>query len=201
MCDESLKVVFLGDANVGKTSIINRALKGMFTDEIQETIGAYCQQKTIDIDGNDVTLDIWDTAGQEKFRSLAPMYYRGAAAVILVYSITDLNSFQELNTWINDLKQNGSPQILFIVGNKADLEDQRVISTEDGESFAKNVSATFFEVSAKVGTSIEELFSSVALEAHQQALIPAADDNKPPPQGVLLEKTNDQAANNQKCGC
>jgi small GTP-binding protein len=155
------KVVFLGGEGVGKTSIVARATGGGFRPDQQSTVGS--QYSTLDIthENQTLTLRIWDTAGQERYRSLGPMYYQNSDVAIIVFALTDEKSFICAGGWIAELNEYfEDPPKLFIVGNKSDLQD-RVISNENGNSFAAAVSAEYFETSAKTGDAIEDLFDAV----------------------------------------
>ncbi|KAK8892295.1 hypothetical protein M9Y10_029520 [Tritrichomonas musculus] len=163
MEESEVKVVLLGQSAVGKTCIVNHLLTGKFDDSVSPTLGASYASKTLDINNQKVSLQIWDTAGQERFRVLAPMYYRGAQAAILVYSIIDDASFQEVDYWASSLKENaGSGVELFLVGNKCDLESERVIKEDQGKDKAESIGAQFFETSALTGASISDLFTTLA---------------------------------------
>jgi small GTP-binding protein len=115
------------------------------------------------IDNTEVRLQIWDTAGQERYRGMTPMYFRGAHEAIVAYAVTDQESFEGVDSWITSLRDNADPEIiLLLVGNKCDLDDQRVVSTEAGQQKANELSATFYEVSAKTGDRVEDLFLDLA---------------------------------------
>ncbi|KAG9094360.1 hypothetical protein FRC06_010885 [Ceratobasidium sp. 370] len=127
------KVVIMGSAGVGKTSLVTRYVEERFAPQTTTTTGAFFHSKKVTVDGTKVRLQIWDTAGQERFRSMAPMYYRGASAAILVYDITSASSFDDVKVWIDELKRNCDPDLLiFIVGAKADLaaHGQRVVTSD-----------------------------------------------------------------------
>lgn len=127
------KVVIMGSAGVGKTSLVTRYVEGRFASQTTTTTGAFFHSKKVTVDGTKVRLQIWDTAGQERFRSMAPMYYRGANAAILVYDITNASSFDDVKVWIDELKRNCDPDLLiFIVGAKADLaaHGQRAVTSD-----------------------------------------------------------------------
>ncbi|KAI8443160.1 RAB5B, member ras oncogene family, isoform CRA_b, partial [Phakopsora pachyrhizi] len=128
------KVVILGMQGVGKTSIVHRYTTGSFSYSLTSTIGASFCTKKLSVDGCKVRLQIWDTAGQERFRSMAPMYYRGANAAILVYDLTNQESFSDIQNWIDELRQNmTSDLIIQIVGSKADLaHDRRAVDLDEG---------------------------------------------------------------------
>ena len=165
------KVVLLGAASVGKTCIVTREISDFYDPEQTPTVGASFSVKTITIGDITMNLRIWDTAGQERFRSLAPMYYQGSQAAIIVFSIIDSDSFEQAEYWINELKMHfTTPPALFLVGNKVDLADSRIISAEQAERKAKEINATYFETSAKNGQNVSELFECIAdtLINHQE---------------------------------
>jgi len=160
------KLVILGNTKAGKTSIITRIVHKNFDKYIQPTIGATFFTITIDIDNDTkVKFEIWDPSGHDKYASLAPMYYRGASIIILVYDITDKKSFEKMqNQYNNLLLKNNDTTITAVVGNKIDLEDElREVSTEEGTEFAKkNNLPFFFETSAKTGQNIDLMFANLA---------------------------------------
>lgn len=163
MALHEVKLCLLGESGVGKTCVVNRFVSDVFTDHENLTVGAAFTTKTVKVGDNSVLFQIWDTAGQEKYRGLAPMYYRGSAAAVVVYDITSEESFDEMQTWITELKQLGPQNIvLAIAGNKSDLEDQRRVSLATGEAFAKNSNAIFRETSAKDGSNVHSLFRTIA---------------------------------------
>ena len=156
------KLILIGDVAVGKTSIINSILGQKFNDEYEPSIGVDFFSKTIKYKGKSIKLQIWDSAGQEKFRRLIPNYIRGASLIILVYDITNKSSFNNLNSWIEFINNYESTNII-ICGNKIDLKDKREVSYEEGEKFSEEKKMDFFEVSAKEETNLlNMLFSSVA---------------------------------------
>jgi small GTP-binding protein len=157
------KVVFLGSANVGKTSIICRAISDEFSANISSTIGACFASKQVHLKNTAANLQIWDTAGQERFRTIAPMYYRGAAVAVLVFSVTDEKSFQDVETWATEvLAQASDIPELFVVANKIDLGADRIVRGPEIEVLAKKLRAETAEVSAKSGIGVDELFVRVA---------------------------------------
>ena len=153
------KLIFLGDQNVGKSCILNRFMNDTFTEEYQATIGIDFQSKNVQIDNQDIHLLLYDTAGQEKFRSLIPMYTRDSNIILLVYEINNKDSFLHLPDWINDLTNVNKDDVIFaLVGNKIDLEESREVSTEEGQKFAEEHGYIFQEVSAKTGDGFSDLF-------------------------------------------
>ncbi len=153
------KLIFLGDQAVGKSCILNRFMNDTFSEEYQATIGLDFQSKNIQIDNQDINLLLYDTAGQEKFRSLIPMYTRDAKIILLVYDITSKESFNHISDWLKDLTTVKKEEVIFaLVGNKIDLDDKREVTYEEGENFAKEHEYIFSEISAKTGDGFQELF-------------------------------------------
>ena len=153
------KLIFLGDQNVGKSCILNRFMNDVFIEEYQATIGLDFQSKNVQIDNQDIHLLLYDTAGQEKFRSLIPMYTRDANIILLVYDISSKESFEHLPDWLKDLNNINKNDVIFaLVGNKNDLADNRQVTFEEGEKYAKENDFIFQEVSAKTGDGFSELF-------------------------------------------
>ena len=153
------KLIFLGDQSVGKSCILNRFMNDTFTEEYQATIGLDFQSKNVQIDNQDIHLLLYDTAGQEKFRSLIPMYTRDANIIILVYDISNKESFIHLPDWIKDLTNIKMDEVIFaLVGNKIDLDDKREVNEEEGKKYAEEHDFIFQEVSAKTGDGFSDLF-------------------------------------------
>jgi Ras-related protein Rab-6A len=153
------KLIFLGDQGTGKSSILNRFVDDKFDPNYQATIGLDFQSKNVKIDNQDIHLLLYDTAGQEKFRSLIPMYTRDANIIILVYDITRKDSFTHIPDWVKDLTNVKLDEVIFgLVGNKIDLEDQRQVTKEEGEKYAQDNNIIFQEVSAKTGDNFSDLF-------------------------------------------
>ncbi|CAD8092283.1 unnamed protein product [Paramecium primaurelia] len=162
---QKYKIVFLGEQAVGKTSIINRFIFDNFTGNEQPTVGIDFISKTLQVDNKSVRLQLWDTAGQERFRSLIPSYIRDSQAAIICYDITNEKSFQNLPRWIEDVKEErGDEVLIYILGNKIDLESERLISTKQAEDKAKELGAQFQEVSAKNATNVAEFFKKLSYE-------------------------------------
>lgn len=156
------KIILTGDVAVGKTAMINRLLGSKFNDEYEPSIGVDFFSKTLKFKGKQIKLQIWDSAGQEKFRSLIPNYIRGASLIFLLYDVTNKNSFNHLPDWIKFINNIENTNIV-IIGNKIDLEDNREVTIEEGRKFAKDNNYEIFEISAKEGTGLlEMMISSVA---------------------------------------
>ena len=159
------KVVLLGDSGVGKTCIISRYISGQFDENSATTNGASYASKQVDYANlkKSVILDIWDTAGQEKYKSLTKFFYKDAAVAILVYDITRKESYENIkNYWYQQIQENGDKNlVLGIVGNKSDLYEVEAVSEPEAREFAKNIGAIFGLTSAQNNTGINELFSDV----------------------------------------
>ncbi|KAJ2156609.1 GTP-binding protein of the rab/ypt [Coemansia sp. RSA 552] len=194
------KFVFLGESAVGKSSIVTRFARNEFNQYNESTIGAAFMTKDVDIGGTTATLRIWDTAGQERYKSLAPMYYRGAEGAVVVYDITQEESFGKAKAWISELqRQTDSKTAVALVGNKLDLGAQRTVSTDEGARYAGEVGALFFETSAQSGQNVAELF--VALAKKVPLPVPAATQLQGNGPAInMLASAEGRAANND-CAC
>ena len=156
------KIIFLGDQYVGKSSILNRFYQDKFEEDYQATIGLDFHSKNVDINNTTIRLLLYDTAGQEKFKSLIPMYIRDANIIIVVYDITNKDSFIHTEHWANETKDLKREDAIFVlVGNKTDLEENRAVSSKEAQQFANERGFLFHEVSAKTGEEVQELFTSV----------------------------------------
>ena len=158
-----IKILTLGDTLVGKSSIVLRYSENKFTSSILSTIGVDSKRKIVKVKGETVKVSIWDTAGQEKYQNIAKQYYFGANGVLLIYDITNEKSFKKIDFWYNDLKDNVNIDEMFVclIGNKKDLESKRVITKEKAEEYAKELNIPYYEVSAKSGEGIKQLFLGV----------------------------------------
>jgi len=158
------KLVLLGDAGVGKTAIAVQFVKGQFNEFTESTIGASFMNQTVTLpDETLIKFQIWDTAGQERFHSLAPMYYRGAQAAIVVYDMTNKASFEKAKDWVKELQQQGDPNVVVaFVGNKVDMPQSRKVPVEEAQKYADENGLYFIETSAKTAANVPELFMTIA---------------------------------------
>jgi len=157
------KYIIVGDTAVGKSCLLLQFTDKRFQPVHDLTIGVEFGSRTLTIDDNQVKLQIWDTAGQEKFRSITRSYYRGAAGALLVYDITRHETFEHLTTWLEDCrKYSNSNIVIMLIGNKCDLENKRQVTKEEGEAFAKEHSLLFLETSAKTAQNVEAAFINTA---------------------------------------
>ncbi|XP_044079589.1 ras-related protein Rab-6A isoform X1 [Siniperca chuatsi] len=194
------KLVFLGEQSVGKTSLITRFMYDSFDNTYQATIGIDFLSKTMYLEDRTIRLQLWDTAGQERFRSLIPSYIRDSAAAVVVYDITNVNSFQQTTKWIDDVRtERGSDVIIMLVGNKTDLADKRQVSIEEGERKAKELNVMFIETSAKAGYNVKQLFRRVA--AALPGMDTTQDKSREDMIDIKLEKPPELPVNDGACSC
>ena len=157
------KVVLLGESAVGKSSLVLRFVKGQFHEYQESTIGAAFLTQTVQIDDTTVKFEIWDTAGQERYHSLAPMYYRGAQAAVVVYDITNRDTFSKAQNWVRELQRQANANVVIaLAGNKLDLANKRVIEYNEAESYANENNLLFMETSAKTAANVIDLFTAIA---------------------------------------
>lgn len=156
------KVLVLGEAATGKTSLAMRYTTGGWRDNYLMTLGANFLVKNLNIEGVDVKLVIADTAGQERFRSILPVFYKGAKAAVLVYDITRRESFEQIDWWQQEIQKNAGNIPYILVGNKIDLEEYRMVDIDEGEKKANQGGVSFFETSAKENINVDEVFTELA---------------------------------------
>ncbi|XP_076240535.1 ras-related protein RabJ [Calliopsis andreniformis] len=158
------KVVALGSQGVGKTSMITRYIEKAFDEHVTPTIGASFFTCKFNVENSRIVLQVWDTAGQERFRSMAPMYYRNASAAMLVFDLTQYNTFAAMKGWVTELRRNVErPMILVVIGNKSDLRNERQVDTEEGRIYATKIGASYHETSALHNEGIENVFLTIGL--------------------------------------
>ncbi|XP_052531692.1 ras-related protein Rab-17 isoform X1 [Tympanuchus pallidicinctus] len=159
------KMVLLGNTSVGKSSLAYRYVKNDFKESLP-TVGCSFFTQTIQLETATIKLEIWDTAGQEKYHSVCHLYYRGAHAALLVYDLTNKETFNRAKQWLVELEKEFLPDeiVIALVGNKTDLADEREIAAEDGEEFARSRSLLFMETSAKSNHQVNDIFMAVARE-------------------------------------
>ena len=168
----SFKIIVIGDSGVGKSCLTLKGTKNYFENYYSPTVGFEFFTFNIKVKDQVIRLQIWDTCGQEVYRSLISSFYRNSSLAILVYSIDNENSFQNLETWLNEIKANGNPDIkVFLIGNKNDLEEKRKVTLEDAKSFNKEYGLNmFFETSAKTGFNAQKVFVEAANLLYEENL-------------------------------
>ena len=159
------KIILIGNSGVGKSSILQRYIQKVFQESFASTIGVDFFMKSINIGDKSIKLQLWDTAGTEKFRSITTGYYRGADAAFVVFDLSSKSSFKNLNEWIESYYKYSNPDVeknVILIGNKSDLIDKREVSKEEIEKFIKDNNINYFETSAKDGKNIDECFTFIA---------------------------------------
>ena len=160
---DTYKIVVLGDISVGKTSILSRFRYGVFEPEYMPTLGIDFFSQNLFYEDKTIRLILWDTAGEERFRSLIPSYLKNADCIIIVFDITNKDSFNSLNKWLTDSKNNASEGTIYIIcGNKSDLKEKRTVNENEIDEYIKKNELIYVECSAKNGEGIKDLFNTVA---------------------------------------
>jgi Ras-related protein Rab-1A len=161
--DYLFKLLLVGDSGVGKSSLLSRFVDEIYTEEFISTVGVDFKIKTVDIHNQTCKIQVWDTAGQERFKSITSVYYKGANGCIVVYDITNRESFDHVHNWLTELETYAPPGIpILLVGNKSDMVKQRMVLEEEGILLAKDYNMEFVETSAKNNNNIENAFLSLA---------------------------------------
>ncbi|KAG0672171.1 Vacuolar protein sorting-associated protein 21 [Maudiozyma exigua] len=205
----SIKLVLLGEAAVGKSSIVLRFVSNDFSENKEPTIGAAFLTQRVNINDHTVKFEIWDTAGQERFASLAPMYYRNAQAALVVYDVTKPQSFIKARHWVKELHEQASKNIIIaLVGNKIDIlednENERKVAREEAEKLAEEEGLLFFETSAKTGTNISEVFLGIGEKIPLKGLEDEHNNNGlnvTEDQRINLANTANASENASACSC
>ena len=201
--DMMVKVIIIGDSGVGKTNIMSKFLKNKFMEESKATVGVEFGSKLFDLNGHKIKAQIWDTAGQEKYKSITNAYYKGAKGAFVVYDITNKNSFDNADNWLNNLRASADKKCsIILIGNKSDLEDKREISIEQGEEKAKNSEIAFMETSALSGDNIDKAFEMMINEAykicHSEMLADVNIDIGKSDE-LSLKRPKEETPDNKKC--
>lgn len=195
MSEPKFKIVILGDTCVGKSCILMRFVKNSMLHNHLSTIGIDSSTKTINTERGKAILQIWDTAGQDKFRSISQSYIRNGDAIILVYDITSDDTFQHVTTWMDAIHNMAKKDIpIILVGNKIDMESERRITTEEGQKLAERYNLLFKEVSAMNGIGIADAFTMLTMEIFDKQGIPANS-------GCKLEDAKKINNNKRRCDC
>ena len=166
----SHKLVLLGDTSVGKSCLVVRFCRGDFYDYQEPTIGAaFLTQAVVLPDATTVRFELWDTAGQERYRSLAPMYYRGASAAVVVFDVTNRDSFDGAKSWVKELQRRGDPNVVIaLAGNKADIKG-RAVEAEEARDYAAQHDLIYMDTSAKSNLNVKELFAAIGAFSARKA--------------------------------
>lgn len=163
--DYLFKVLLIGDSSVGKSCLLLRFADDSYADSYISTIGVDFKIRTLELDEKAVKLQIWDTAGQERFRTITSSYYRGAHGIIIVYDVTEMESFNNVKQWLSEIDRYANDSVCkLLVGNKCDLVDEKVVDTEKAKAFADELGIPFIETSAKDSINVEEAFVTMSAE-------------------------------------
>jgi len=191
--DFLIKLLLIGDSGVGKSCLLLRFSEDQFTPSFITTIGIDFKIKTIDLDGKKIKLQIWDTAGQERFRTITTAYYRGAMGILLVYDVTDEQSFANIRNWIRNIEQHAADNVnKVLIGNKADMAGEKKVETTRGQALADEYGIKFYEASAKTNMNVGEAFESIAIDIKKRLMV----GNQAAPRPNV---TIDGASNKKNC--
>eukprot|EP01035_Chromulina_nebulosa_P019216 gene19216-25067_t len=176
--DMQIKLLMIGDSGVGKTCLLLRYANDSFSPTFITTIGIDFKIKNIQLDGKRIKLQIWDTAGQERFRTITTSYFRGAQGILLVYDVTDRQTFVSIRNWVAQIQMHADVNVnKILIGNKCDINDHRVVSFEEGESLAKEYNIHFFETSAKQDINVEKSFLTIATDVKNRLIADGGSNN------------------------
>jgi len=198
--DYLFKLVLIGDSGVGKSCLLLRFADDNFTDSYISTIGVDFRFRTITIDKKTVKLQIWDTAGQERFRTITSAYYRGADGIIMVYDVTSSESFDHVEEWLSEVDRYANENTSkLLVGNKADLIEEKQVPEETAQRFADKLGISFLETSAKTSTNVDAAFLTMAKELikNREKATPNSGTTPSRQKGVNLKKVD--PARGKKC--
>lgn len=163
--DYLFKLLLIGDSGVGKSCLLLRFADDTYTESYISTIGVDFKIRTIELDGKTIKLQIWDTAGQERFRTITSSYYRGAHGIIVVYDVTDQESFENVRNWLQEIERYANENVnKLLVGNKCDLTSKKVVDYTTAKELADHLGIPFLETSAKNATNVEQAFMTMAAE-------------------------------------
>ncbi|XP_076915023.1 ras-related protein RABD2a-like [Bidens hawaiensis] len=182
MSDYLFKLLLIGDSGVGKSCLLLRFADDSYIDSYISTIGVDFKIRTVEQDGKTIKLQIWDTAGQERFRTITSSYYRGAHGIIIVYDVTDLESFNNVKQWLSEIDRYASENVnKLLVGNKCDLNESRAVSYDTAKEFADSIGIPFMETSAKDATNVEQAFMAMSADIkNRMASQPGPNSARPP---------------------
>ncbi|MCQ2815639.1 MAG: GTP-binding protein [archaeon] len=206
--DLSFKVIVIGDSGVGKSCLTNKATRNIFDSNYNATVGFEFFSFNLKMNGKVIKLQIWDTCGQELYRSLITNFYRNSSLAIMVYAINSKETFENIDVWLKELRMHSNPDAkVFLIGNKIDLENERKITKDEGENYARNNGLNLFmESSAKTGVNAQRIFIEAAKILYDD-FMKYKDKNQKEgnigfkPNNPNAKKLSDKPTGSQKCAC
>lgn len=198
--DYLFKLLLIGDSGVGKSCLLLRFADDTYTESYISTIGVDFKIRTIELEGKTIKLQIWDTAGQERFRTITSSYYRGAHGIIVVYDVTDMESFNNVRTWLGEIDKYATDNVnKLLVGNKCDLVVKKVVDQNTAKDFADSLGIPFLETSAKSATNVEQAFMTMSSEIKRR--VDSQSQPNKGPGGVKLPPAGQKINTQKKGGC
>ncbi|UXI17602.1 hypothetical protein NH340_JMT03545 [Sarcoptes scabiei] len=198
--DYLFKLLLIGDSGVGKSCLLLRFADDTYTESYISTIGVDFKIRTIELDGKTIKLQIWDTAGQERFRTITSSYYRGAHGIIVVYDVTDMDTFHNVKHWLQEIERYACDNVKkFLIGNKADVTGKKVVDFATAKEFADNLGIPFIETSAKNATNVEQAFLMMASEI--KASVGPSDKEVRESVGQTINPGKTTAVNQKSSSC
>eukprot|EP01059_Diplonema_ambulator_P000039 TRINITY_DN1002_c1_g1_i1.p1 TRINITY_DN1002_c1_g1~~TRINITY_DN1002_c1_g1_i1.p1 ORF type:complete len:204 (+),score=59.55 TRINITY_DN1002_c1_g1_i1:53-664(+) len=197
--DYLFKLLLIGDSGVGKSCLLLRFADDTYTESYISTIGVDFKIRTIDLDGKTIKLQIWDTAGQERFRTITASYYRGAHGIIIVYDVTDLETFTNVKTWLKEIEKYATDNVSkLLVGNKSDMVVKKAVDHTTAKDYAESLGIPFIETSAKNAINVEQAFRTMATEIKKRIHSSQPDQGKK--SGVDISRS-ENIGQKKKGGC
>ena len=198
--DYLFKLLLIGDSGTGKSSLIMRFADDSFNGSFISTIGVDFKIKTVDVDGSKIKMQIWDTAGQERFRTIVSSYYRGAHGIIVVYDVTDTQSFSKIQHWLKEIENYGTDRVCkLIVGNKSDLNDKRVVDFASAKAFADELGIPIMEASARSKINVEEIFFTMSRQILEKIRLESSGPSPNKTGLVKVQRPEEKKKASSKC--
>lgn len=201
--DYLFKLLLIGDSGVGKSCLLLRFADDTYTESYISTIGVDFKIRTIELEGKTIKLQIWDTAGQERFRTITSSYYRGAHGIIIVYDVTDMETFNNVKTWLSEIEKYATDSVnKLLVGNKCDLVVKKAVDYNTAKDFADGLGIPFLETSAKNATNVEQAFMTMSAEIKKRIQSnPDGGRDRSRGGGVNVGHAGEKIAQKKKSGC
>lgn len=180
------KTLIIGDSSVGKSNLLLRFSDNIFHDTFLPTIGVDFKIKSVNVYDKSIKLNIWDTAGQDRFKTITQAYYKGAHGIVVVFDITERNSFEHVQNWFQEIKKNaGETVVKILVGNKVDLQESRAVQKSEGEALARSLGVLYVETSAKTGENVDSVFMNLSKQIYDA--LPENEKNPGKQQGASID--------------